>query len=272
MSKRSHRKQERMRIQLDKEVVPETLEATETSNLDIPSSELSAEQVNEVEERMEIPEEQLPLVTEPSATQDTHEINLETVDTAYTVEVEKPSKKVAVVAIVLGILLIAGGWAAYRFFNTGFQKQGQLTESAQTENQDQLAQVQKPSTGPEYSGIQVPGQKVQSGVLQANTPLPQVKKESVEPTSAPLPMVKGETVLVSGQTTTVDSAWTANDYKKGDITGGTYTVKSGDTLWEISEAVYGSGSQWQTLATANHVGTLANGHPLILPGQVLTIP
>ncbi|NMB91833.1 LysM peptidoglycan-binding domain-containing protein [candidate division WWE3 bacterium] len=69
--------------------------------------------------------------------------------------------------------------------------------------------------------------------------------------------------------------WVATDYKEGDIKGSTYTVKYGDTLWEISEAVYGNGSQWTKILNANKslIGFLPNGsQALIFPGQVLTLP
>ncbi len=69
--------------------------------------------------------------------------------------------------------------------------------------------------------------------------------------------------------------WRANDYKKGDISKGSYTVKSGDTLWEIAEAVYGDGGQWTTILHANSGGIdhLPNGQQsLIYTGQMLVIP
>lgn len=69
--------------------------------------------------------------------------------------------------------------------------------------------------------------------------------------------------------------WVANDYKEGDITGDTYEVKWGDTLWEISEAVYGDGTQWTKILDANSsdIGYLPNGQQaLIHPAQVLVIP
>lgn len=69
--------------------------------------------------------------------------------------------------------------------------------------------------------------------------------------------------------------WTANDYVNGDITEKPYTVKSGDTLWEIAEGVYGDGSLWVNIlqANADDVGFLPNGsQALIFPGQVLQIP
>lgn len=76
---------------------------------------------------------------------------------------------------------------------------------------------------------------------------------------------------------TASRTWIARDYKVGDIKveTGTYTVKSGDTLWEISEAVYGDGMLWHKIldANSNTIGFLPNGsQALIVPGQVLTIP
>lgn len=68
------------------------------------------------------------------------------------------------------------------------------------------------------------------------------------------------------------STWTATDYKKGDIEGERYTVKYGDTLWEIAEARYGSGNQWHKIFDANNIDYLPNGNPLIIPGQVLVLP
>lgn len=72
-----------------------------------------------------------------------------------------------------------------------------------------------------------------------------------------------------------ERAWTANDYTQGDIESGSYTVKAGDTLWEIAEAVYGNGAEWTQILEANssNVGYLANGQQaLITTGQVLSIP
>lgn len=53
-----------------------------------------------------------------------------------------------------------------------------------------------------------------------------------------------------------------------------YTVKSGDSLWNISIQFYHDGFQWYRIRDANKdlVGTLPNGRPLISPGQVLTVP
>lgn len=68
--------------------------------------------------------------------------------------------------------------------------------------------------------------------------------------------------------------WEATDYSANDITGEKYTVQLGDTLWEISEAFYGTGFKWKEILNANlqKVGFLPNGEQaLIYPGQILTL-
>lgn len=81
--------------------------------------------------------------------------------------------------------------------------------------------------------------------------------------------------LGTGGPITTGQKWVATDYQKGDIKGPTHTVKSGDTLWEIAEAVYGNGAQWHQILEANKssIGFLPNGsQALIVPGQVLILP
>lgn len=68
--------------------------------------------------------------------------------------------------------------------------------------------------------------------------------------------------------------WRATDYQQGDIGIGDYQVKLGDTLWEISEAVYGNGNLWGQLLSENKdiIGFLSDGsQALIFPGQILRI-
>jgi nucleoid-associated protein YgaU len=50
----------------------------------------------------------------------------------------------------------------------------------------------------------------------------------------------------------------------------TYTVQSGDTLWRISEKIYGNGSSYMKIFEAN-TGLLKDPDQ-ILPGQELKIP
>lgn len=53
--------------------------------------------------------------------------------------------------------------------------------------------------------------------------------------------------------------------------GGTYTVKKGDSLWKIAASKLGNGSRWNEIYNANK--SVIGGNPnLIYPGQVLTIP
>ena len=53
-------------------------------------------------------------------------------------------------------------------------------------------------------------------------------------------------------------------------TDNSYTVKLGDTLWDIAKAKYGIGSEWQKIFKANSA-TLPDANT-ITPGQVLNIP
>jgi nucleoid-associated protein YgaU len=50
----------------------------------------------------------------------------------------------------------------------------------------------------------------------------------------------------------------------------TYTVKSGDSLWKISEAMYGEGSKYMKIFEANT--DLLENPDRIFPGQKLVIP
>lgn len=51
----------------------------------------------------------------------------------------------------------------------------------------------------------------------------------------------------------------------------TYTVKSGDCLWNIAKQFYGRGSDYTKIYNANK-GTIGGNPNLIYPGQVLTLP
>lgn len=51
----------------------------------------------------------------------------------------------------------------------------------------------------------------------------------------------------------------------------TYTVKSGDCLWNIAKKFYGNGSDYTKIYNANK-GTIGKNPNLIYPGQVFVIP
>ena len=52
--------------------------------------------------------------------------------------------------------------------------------------------------------------------------------------------------------------------------GRTYTVQSGDTLWKISQEMYGNGSKYMKIFEANK--PMLENPDKIFPGQVLVIP
>lgn len=80
--------------------------------------------------------------------------------------------------------------------------------------------------------------------------------------------VRQVNVDVSSGTATVQKAAQRVD---NTVTPQTYTVKSGDCLWNIAKKLLGSGSQYKKIYEANK-GTIGGNPNLIYPGQVLTIP
>ncbi len=54
------------------------------------------------------------------------------------------------------------------------------------------------------------------------------------------------------------------------VSAKTYTVKSGDSLWAISERLYGNGNEWNRIYEANR--DTIKDPDLIQPGWVLNIP
>ena len=145
-------------------------------------------------------------------------------------------------AVGAGILVIIAGFLVYNYFSKVGEGDNVLQEGAQTE---QMAEG-KESNGEE----EVMGEDLQDATDEGTTQ---------EGTGGPEPSYY----------------WTATDYQEGDISGEQYTVKEGDTLWEIAEARYGSGFEWTQIRDANsgQIGMLPNGtQALITPGQTLTLP
>ncbi len=121
-------------------------------------------------------------------------------------------------------------------------------------------------------------------VLEEGAQISQVEEqeESIEEESEEEPRVEEEERFeelaegeVEGTAETGAEVWVPNNYEEGDITGDEYTVRAGDTLWEIAEARYGSGFEWTKIRDANsdQIGTLPDGtQALIKVGQTLTLP
>lgn len=71
----------------------------------------------------------------------------------------------------------------------------------------------------------------------------------------------------STSTTTVQAPSIASSKQEETLSGDSYTVKPGDTLWGIATRTLGSGSLYPKIVAANNLKTV-----LIKPGQVLKIP
>ena len=93
---------------------------------------------------------------------------------------------------------------------------------------------------------------VEDGMVVETAPAAPVEPAPAEPAPAP--------VSVSAETT--ESA------PEGETR--TYTVKSGDSLWKIAEAMYGNGSKYMKIFEAN--SDLLENPDKIFPGQELKIP
>ena len=149
---------------------------------------------------------------------------------------QKPTKDT--IALILGGVFVLGlVFATYTYFNKG---------PDQTNNTD-LSQDEKNSIN-----------KIKDTISTSTQ-----RDENTSPS------------VISGSVEQPQTEWVATDYAQGDIKGSTYTVKIGDTLWEIAEGIYGNGAEWVKILQANigSIGFLANdSQVLIVPGQVLVLP
>lgn len=82
--------------------------------------------------------------------------------------------------------------------------------------------------------------------------------------------------------TTATSSTSSSSNRTTPAKSKTYTIKSGDCLWNIAKAQYGKGSEWKKIYNANKTAIEAeakrrgykssNNGNLIFPGQTLSIP
>lgn len=163
--------------------------------------------------------------------------------------------------IVGGLFVLALLFTTYNYFNKG-QKNLQTVEQRiqDLQNMEKLDTLN--SNNESNNNEQVLNDN------NENT-IPQVQQETINNEAV-------SDIRINEETLNNESlpVWVANDYKKGDISGNTYTVKKGDTLWEIAEAVYGDGHLWVNILKSNssNIGFLPNGQQsLITAGQVLVI-
>ena len=155
--------------------------------------------------------------------------------------------------LVTGILVIIAGFVVYSYFSRVSTPPGE--EITLEEFQEEGIEESEGEEGTETEGI-VAGEETVEGEIEGD------KTAKEEAIGGPEPGVE------------VLGNWVANDFEANSVSGDSYTVQYGDTLWEIAEGRYGSGFEWGKILDANKdsIGFLANGsQALITPGQVLNL-
>jgi len=123
-----------------------------------------------------------------------------------------------------------------------FNQDGSVAVSGSATNQQEIDRIGELIEGiPSVSGVH------NNITVAAPEPVPEV-------------VVEAEAAPAAAEEATVDA----------EAAGRTYTVQSGDTLWKISEAMYGSGGKYMKIFEAN--SDLLENPDKIFPGQELVIP
>lgn len=149
--------------------------------------------------------------------------------------------------LITGILVIIAGFVVYSYFSR--------VSAPPKEEEVALEEITEEGEGEEG---EVTGEEVKEGEIIGG----ETKTEEEKAVGGPEPGVE------------VAGVWVANDIGANTISGDSYTVQYGDTLWEIAEGRYGSGFEWTKILEANKdsIGFLPNGtQALITPGQVLNL-
>ncbi len=105
----------------------------------------------------------------------------------------------------------------------------------------------------------------------SESPAPESKlaQEESKPTVAPEATVAPES---EEKMTGSEDSDTVETTKGGQpLSGGSYTVVTGDSLWKIAVAQYGDGYKWVEIYKANKA-VIGNNPGVIRAGQVLTMP
>jgi len=170
------------------------------------------------------------------------------------IQTKKENPKDGLALIVGGLFILALVFATYSYFNKG----------TKTNKVEEIQQESVFESGSAKGDLNGEGAKTQAVGKTTVTKTTVTKTTTEKPT--------GTGGQIAGAST---GDWVANDYSKGEIKGASYTVKTGDTLWEIAEGSYGNGAEWTKILEANKssIGFLPNGsQALIRPGQVLVLP
>ncbi|MEY9947119.1 transglycosylase family protein [Kitasatospora sp. GAS1066B] len=174
-----------------------------------------------------------------------------------------------------GLQFTSSTWAA--FGGTQYAPQAnQATEAQQISVAEKVLAAQGPGAWPVCSvkaGLTAGGAPAAvnpapaPAAPAAQTPAPAAKApvQQQAPTQAPAPKAPAQKQAPVQQAPAQPSKPAAKTYDSA-TTGGSYTVKSGDTLSDIAAA---HGTNWQSLYQKN-VQVIGGDANLILPGQVLS--
>ena len=121
-----------------------------------------------------------------------------------------------------------------------YEQDGSVTVSGQVDSQPECDRICETLEG-------MPNLKTVQNKISIGAPEPVVVPE-------PEPVVVTEEAVSTG----------------AEAQGRTYTVQSGDSLWKISEKMYGSGTKYMKIFEANT--SLLENPDKIFPGQELVIP
>jgi len=161
-------------------------------------------------------------------------------------------------AIAAGVLVVIAGFLVYNYFSrVGREAEPPVVSEAEPEVTEEAAIFEEGEINiPEPGEFAVEDVENEGLVIREEAT---ANEEGSSEVTAP----------------TVAGIWTARDLAPSSIEDGSYTVQSGDTLWEIAEARYGTGFDWGKVLEANKdsVGFLPNGsQALIEVGQTLVLP
>ena len=164
-----------------------------------------------------------------------------------------------ITVVVIAVIIVVA------FFTFGNQDSGEVSEEAAEQTQEEISEEDKAKEEEEAEKNKFPKvYTVKKGDHLWNISTRFYNDGFKWTVVAAENNLNNPDIIIPGQKLTLP---------KVDLTK-TYTVVSGDTLWDISHNLYGTGFQWEKIKAANpgKIGILKNGNPLILPGQILKIP